>query len=128
MWVNKVRRIKDFTDELHTTFSNIKHLQGLKNKYLEKLTKIGMPYFIYPFLIKGMKYFKDDTDKLDQLFKIMKVLCFGTLEFNCITLYRNRNIGFAIDSCITVFHSPTNIYLVSMLQAKRRGDIQNVSI
>lgn len=73
---DKVKWIKDFTDELHTTFSNIKFLQGLNSKYLTKLIKIGMPYFVYPFLIKGLKYFKDDTTKLDQLFKTMEILSF----------------------------------------------------
>lgn len=68
--------IKDFTDELHTTFANIKYLQGCKNKYFDKLIKIGMPYFIYPFLMKGMKYFKDDSDKLNKLFQIMEILSF----------------------------------------------------
>jgi uncharacterized protein with ParB-like and HNH nuclease domain len=73
---DKVKWIKDFTDELHTTFSNIKFLQGMNSKYLTKLNQIGMPYFIYPFLIKGLKYFKDDTVKLEQLFKTMEILGF----------------------------------------------------
>lgn len=73
---DKVKWIKEFTDELHMTFSNIKYLQGLKNKYLEKLIKISMPYFIYPFLIKGLKYFKEDSNKLDKLFKTMEILSF----------------------------------------------------
>ena len=73
---DKVKWIKDFTDELHTTFSNIKFLQGLNSKYLTKLIKIGMPYFVYPFLIKGLKYFKDDDAKLKQLFKTMEILSF----------------------------------------------------
>jgi hypothetical protein len=73
---DRVQWIKDFTDELHITFSNIKFLQNLKNKYLDKLIKIGMPYFIYPFLIKGLKYFRNDGEKLDKLFKAMEVLSF----------------------------------------------------
>lgn len=73
---NKVNWIKSFTDELHTTFSNIKYLQSMKNKYLSKLIKIGMPYFVYPFLIKGLKYFKEDKEKLNQLFKTMEILSF----------------------------------------------------
>lgn len=73
---DKVKWIKDFTDELHTTFSNIKLLQGMNSKYLTKLIKIGMPYFVYPFLIKGLKYFKDDAVKLNQLFKTMEILSF----------------------------------------------------
>jgi len=74
--IDKVEWIKGFTDELHTTFSNVKYLQGMKSKYLSKLIRIGMPYFIYPFLIKGLKYFKDDKDKLNQLFKTMEILSF----------------------------------------------------
>lgn len=73
---DKVKWIKDFTDELHTTFSNIKFLQGLNSKYLTKLIKIGMPYFVYPFLIKGLKYFREEDEKLRQLFKTMEILSF----------------------------------------------------
>ncbi|HEY5589556.1 MAG TPA: DUF262 domain-containing HNH endonuclease family protein [Paludibacter sp.] len=73
---DKVSWIKDFTDELHTTFSNIKLLQGMNSKYLAKLSKIGMPYFVYPFLIRGLKYFKNDNCKMDQLFKTMEILSF----------------------------------------------------
>lgn len=73
---DKVKWIKDFVDELHTTFFNIKYLQGKKSKYLTKLISIGIPYFVYPFLIKGLKYFKDDALKLEQLFKTMEILSF----------------------------------------------------
>jgi len=49
---NKVKWIKDFTDELHTTFSNIKYLQGSKNKYLDKLIQAGLIVeLIGPWLI-----------------------------------------------------------------------------
>jgi uncharacterized protein with ParB-like and HNH nuclease domain len=73
---DKVKWIKDFVDELHSTYSNIKYMQRLENVYLDKLFKLGMPYFIYPFLIKGMKFFKGDTNKVDKLFKTMEILSF----------------------------------------------------
>ncbi|QHI73086.1 HNH endonuclease family protein [Aminipila terrae] len=73
---DRVKWIKDFTDELHTTFSNMKFLQGINNKYLMKLNQIGMPYFVYAFIIKGLKYFKEDSSKLEQLFKTMEILSF----------------------------------------------------
>ena len=73
---DKVKWIKDFTDELHTTFSNMKALKDIKNEYFDKLIKIGLPYFIYPFLLKGMKYFKDDDEKLAKLFRTLEVLAF----------------------------------------------------
>lgn len=73
---DKVKWIKDFVDELHLTFFNIKHLQKMQNNYLRMLNKLGMPYFIYPFLIKGMKFFKDDANKVDKLLKTMEILSF----------------------------------------------------
>jgi len=73
---DKVQWIKEFADELAQTFANMKHLQGCKNIYLSKLNRLGIPYFVYPFLIKGMKYFGDDVGKMDRLFKTMEILSF----------------------------------------------------
>lgn len=73
---DKVDWIIKFTNELHTTFSNMKKLENCKNKYLQKLVQLKIPAFIYPFLIKGYKYFGDDTEKMDRLFQIMEILVF----------------------------------------------------
>ena len=73
---NKVQWIKDFTDELYTSFANIRLLRTIKNDYYKKLIKMGIPYFIYPFLLKGMKYLKDDSVKLNKLFEVMEFLSF----------------------------------------------------
>ena len=73
---DKVEWIKTFTDELYSTFSNIKYMQNIEDKYLSELIFMGIPYFIYPFLIKGMKYLKDDKEKLSGLFRTMEILSF----------------------------------------------------
>jgi uncharacterized protein with ParB-like and HNH nuclease domain len=73
---NKVAWINIFVEELHTTFSNMKKLENSKSIYYSLLKRLKMPSFVYPFLIKGYKYFGDDTDKLSDLFKVMEVLVF----------------------------------------------------
>ncbi|UWY26355.1 DUF262 domain-containing HNH endonuclease family protein [Flavobacterium sp. TR2] len=73
---DKVDWIIKFTNELHTTFSNIKKLENCTNKYYHKLIQLKIPAFIYPFFIKGYKYFGDDNDKMDKLFKMMEILVF----------------------------------------------------
>lgn len=73
---NKVKWINTFVEELHTTFSNMKKLENSKSIYYSLLKRLKMPSFVYPFLIKGYKYFGDDTDKLNDLFKVMEVLVF----------------------------------------------------
>lgn len=73
---DKVEWIKRFTDELYTTYLNVKYLQSYKNRYLYKLLNLGIPSFVYPFLIKGLKFFKNDDEKMNELFRIMEILTF----------------------------------------------------
>lgn len=72
----KVLWIIKFTEELHTTFSNIKKLEKCKDLYLNKLKILKIPAFAYPFFIKGYKYFGDDDIKLNKLFHIIEILVF----------------------------------------------------
>jgi uncharacterized protein with ParB-like and HNH nuclease domain len=72
----KVEWIKAFVDELHTTFSNMKKMEKSDSKYLKRLSDLGMPAFIYPFLIKGMKYIGDDIARLSKLFNLLEILVF----------------------------------------------------
>lgn len=72
----KVNWIKEFVDELYTTFTNIKKMLTYNDEYLSKLKRLGMPTFIYPFIIKGMKFFRDDKKKMSKLFQILEVLSF----------------------------------------------------
>ena len=73
---DKVKWILNFIQELHTTFSNMKRLELNQDTYLVKLRHLSIPAFVYPFLIKGYKYFGDDAAKLSKLFHIMEVLVF----------------------------------------------------
>lgn len=73
---DKIKWINSFVEELHTTFSNMKKLEGSKNIHYLLLKKLKLPAFAYPFLIKGYKHFGDDEDKLAELFKIMEILVF----------------------------------------------------
>lgn len=70
---HKVEWIKEFIEELHTTFSNIKKLETCKSSFWFDLKALGSPAFIYPFIIKGYKYY---DDKIDHLFQILEILVF----------------------------------------------------
>ncbi|RZJ74697.1 MAG: DUF262 domain-containing protein, partial [Flavobacterium sp.] len=52
---DKIKWIKDFIHELHTSFSNIKKMENSNLHFLKDLRAIGIPGFIYPFIIKGYK-------------------------------------------------------------------------
>lgn len=73
---NKIQWIKDFINELHTSFSNIKKMERSNLSYLRDLRKLSIPGFIYPFVIKGYKYFGEDEDALDQLYHILEIVVF----------------------------------------------------
>lgn len=77
---NKVEWIKVFTGELRTTYHNLAKLHKMNSKYFQKLQKMkkreALTYFVYPFIIKGLKYFGDDPVKMDILFHLMEILTF----------------------------------------------------
>ena len=79
---NKIKWIKKYISELHTSFSNMKKFEKSTDLYARKLSKINAPAFVYPFVIKSYKYFGDDDDKLKTLFKILEVLTFRARLIN----------------------------------------------
>lgn len=79
---DKIEWIKKYISELHTSFSNMKKFENSDNFYATKLSKINAPAFIYPFVIKGYKYFGDDNTKLNTLFNILEVLTFRARLIN----------------------------------------------
>ncbi len=72
---DKVKWIKEFVNELHATFSNIKKMENSKLPYLEDLRKLSIPAFTYPFIIKGYKFFKEEKD-LNSLYNILEIIVF----------------------------------------------------
>lgn len=72
----KVKWIKDFVNELHTSFSNFKKMENSNLPYLEDLRKLKIPAFVYPFIIKGYKYFNDNESYLNTLYNILEVVVF----------------------------------------------------
>jgi len=73
---DKVEWIKHFVNELHTTFSNFKRLENSKLSYYQDLKRLKIPSFVYPFIVKGYKFFGDSQEKLNSLFHILEVLVF----------------------------------------------------
>lgn len=77
---NRVNWIKDFMYELSVTFQNLKKFQNETTKYKKKLFQLNrkesLPPFVYPFIIKGHKYFGNDSNKLDQLYHFLEILVF----------------------------------------------------
>lgn len=79
---DKIQWIKSYIAELHTTFSNMKKFEQAQNTYAIHLNNLEIPAFIYPFIIKGYKYFGDDNDKLNELFHILEILTFRAKLIN----------------------------------------------
>lgn len=79
---NKIIWIKEYISELHTTFSNIKKFELFNGEYKNYLEMLGIAAFIYPFIIKGYKYYGDDTKKLNELFKVLEMVLFRAKLIN----------------------------------------------
>lgn len=74
--IDKVTFIKEFVNGLHTSFADMKKLENSKNRYLKQIRKLTIPAFVYPFLIKGMKYLDENSTEMDNLYDIMEKLIF----------------------------------------------------
>lgn len=69
----KVKWIINYSRDLCSSFKSIKKvLANNKYAYLDKLKRMKIPFFVYPFIIKGAK----NEDSLPQLFKLLEVLSF----------------------------------------------------
>ena len=79
---NKIEWIKSYVEELHTTFSNVKKFEMSNDLFAQRLNQLGTPAFIYPFIIKGYKYFVEDETKLNQLFNVLEVITFRARLIN----------------------------------------------
>ena len=80
--INKIDWIKEYISELHTTFSNIKKFEHFRSEYKNYLENLGILAFIYPFIMKGFKYFGDDSIKLNELFRILEIVLFRAKLIN----------------------------------------------
>lgn len=79
---DKINWIKQYIAELHTTFSNIKSFENFNSKNSIYIRNLGIPAFIYPFIIKGFRYFGNDNNKLDKLFNILEIVAFRAKLIN----------------------------------------------
>lgn len=79
---DKINWIKEYISELLTTFSNIKKFENSKNFYANKLKELNAPAYIYPFVIKGYKFFGDDEKKLSILFNLLEIITFRAKLIN----------------------------------------------
>lgn len=68
----KVQWIKNYALTLYQSFSSIQTVFTMSDSNLDKLKKMKMPFFVYPFIIKGAK----NKESLPKLFEIMEVLSF----------------------------------------------------
>lgn len=52
---DKVSWIISYSRELYSSFTSIQKVLTMNDTYLNKLKKMKMPFFVYPFIIKGYK-------------------------------------------------------------------------
>lgn len=70
----KIQWIINFVRELKDSFEAIKKCQNSKSYYRQKLFKLGAGAYVYPFVIKGYKYF--DDEEMDKVYKMLEMLSF----------------------------------------------------
>lgn len=73
---DKIKWIRDFCCELSKSFHNLKLLESNTSIHYKHLKDMRLPAFVYPFIIKGYKFFGDNSKQLDILFHIMEILAF----------------------------------------------------
>lgn len=73
---DKVAWIRTFSENLRTTFANMKKFESASTPYLDDIRYLKIPAFVYPFIVKGYKYLANDEEKLNKLFHILEVLIF----------------------------------------------------
>ena len=103
---NKIEWIKSYVEELHTTFSNVKKFEVSNDLFALRLNQLGTPAFIYPFIIKGYKYFVEDETKLNQLFNVLEVITFRARLINS-----RANIQERLNLILLSFNGDLQIYL-----------------
>lgn len=110
--LDKITWIKNYVDELCLTYANIKNFLNMTNENLTRLQKLDFPFFVYPFIIKAMKFFENNTDKLDSMFKIMEKLSFRYKLVNSRSDIRSR-----LNDIIKNFDGDIDL-LVSQIETK----------
>lgn len=68
----KVNWIKNYALTLYQSFSSIQTIFSMSDTNLDKLKRMKMPFFVYPFIIKGAR----NKASLPKLFEIMEILSF----------------------------------------------------
>ena len=107
---NKIKWIKEYISELHTTFSNMKRFERTNDNYASKLKDLGVPAYVYPFIIKGYKYLGDDDAKLTILFNILEIVTFRAKLINSRANIQERinNILLNFDGDVSILIKQIN--------------------
>ncbi len=72
---DKVSWIKDYTRSLKETFSKIEEFEQHSSKFAQKINRLGIPIFLYAFIIKGLKNI-DDVKQQEYLFQVLEKIAF----------------------------------------------------
>ncbi len=82
--------INEFVSSLYSSFLAIKELEISENKYWRRMHWLNYPAFIYPFLIKGMYFFKDEEIKMNRLFHLLEILAYRYQLINSRADFESR--------------------------------------
>ncbi len=78
---NKIQWIKDYIQELYLSFSNIKKFESSNEIFANKIERLNIPAYVYPFIIKAYRY-NDLSNELNDLFHIMEIITFRAKLIN----------------------------------------------
>lgn len=96
---DKIEWIKNYVYELYNTFLNMKKFEHSKNAHVSKLKTLHVPAFIYPFIIKGYKFFGEEELKMNVLFHLMEIVTFRARLINS-----RANIQERLNQILLDFH------------------------
>jgi len=73
---DKVHWINEFIKDLHSSFSRIKALETSTNSHWLNIRQLSAPVYVYPFILKGLRFVKPESADFDRLLHAMEILVF----------------------------------------------------
>jgi uncharacterized protein with ParB-like and HNH nuclease domain len=105
----KIEWIKNYISELHTSFANMKKFEGADNDYSHRLIELNAPAFVYPFILRGYKFFGEDDEKLNALFHVLEILTFRAKLINS-----RANIQERLNAILLSFDGDLNVLVTDI--------------
>lgn len=100
---NKIEWIKNYVTELKIAFVDFKDFQNSNNQFKEYLIYLDVAT-VYPFIIKAYSIYRNDFEKLNEIFKALEIIAFRD------RMVKTRaNLASRLNSVLKNFNSLENL-------------------